>query len=77
MGMKRWIPWNWFKIEEKDKNDYRMERRYGSFQRMLSLPDNADQEGVAATFKNGVLTVTMPRKTAPQANVRRIEIHHA
>lgn len=63
--------------EEKDKNYYRVERSYGSFQRVLSLPEDADQEGVSATFKNGVLTVTMPRKATPQANVRRIEIQHA
>jgi HSP20 family protein len=63
--------------EEKDKNYYRMERSYGSFQRVLSLPEDADQEGVSATFKNGVLTVTMPRKAAPAAHVRQIEIQHA
>ena len=63
--------------EEKDKNYYRMERSYGSFQRVLSLPEDADQEGVAATFKNGVLTVSMPRKAAPQAHVKQIEIQSA
>lgn len=63
--------------EEKDRNYYRMERSYGSFQRVLSLPEDADQEGVSATFKNGVLTVTMPRKAAPQAHVRQIEIQSA
>ena len=63
--------------EEKEKNFYRMERSYGSFQRVLSLPEDADQEGVAATFKNGVLTVTMPRKAAPQAHVKQIDIQSA
>lgn len=60
--------------EEKEKNYYRMERSYGSFQRVLSLPEDADHEGVAATFKNGVLTVTMPRILIPQSNVRQIEV---
>jgi len=63
--------------EEKNKNYYRMERSYGSFQRVLSLPEDADQEGVSATFKNGVLTVSMPRKAAPQADVRHIQIQSA
>ncbi len=63
--------------EEKDRNYYRMERSYGSFQRVLSLPEDADQEGVLATFKNGVLKVTMPRKAAPQAYVRQIDIQRA
>jgi HSP20 family protein len=64
-------------IEEKDKNYYHMERSYGSFERVLSLPEDADQEGIAATFKNGVLKVTMPRIAAPQAHVKQIEIQSA
>lgn len=51
------------KQEEKTEEEgyYRVERRYGSFQRVLDLPDDADREGVKASFKNGILTVTMPR----------------
>ncbi len=60
--------------EEKGKNYYRMERSYGSFQRMLSLPEDADQRKVTATFKKGVLTVTMPRKALPRADVKQIEV---
>ena len=60
--------------EEKDKDFYRMERSYGSFQRVLSLPEDADQEKISATFKNGVLTVTMPRRALPKTDVKQIEI---
>ena len=60
--------------EEKEKNYYRMERSYGAFQRVLSLPGDANQEAVAATFKNGVLTVTMPRTAARQASVKQIKV---
>jgi HSP20 family protein len=60
--------------EEKKKNYYRMERSYGSFQRVLSLPEDADQGKIDAVFKNGVLTITMPRKALPQSAVKRIEI---
>ncbi|MGD8339020.1 MAG: Hsp20/alpha crystallin family protein [Desulfobacterales bacterium] len=63
--------------EEKGKNYYRMERSYGSFQRMLSLPEDADQNAVTATFKKGVLTVTMPRKALPKAHVKQIEVKSA
>jgi HSP20 family protein len=63
--------------EEKNKSYYRMERSYGSFQRMLSLPEDADQNGVAATFNNGILTVTMPRKLLPKAEVKRIAVKSA
>jgi HSP20 family protein len=60
--------------EEKDKNFYRVERSYGSFQRVLSLPEDADQEAVKATFKKGILTISMPRRAMPQTNARKIEI---
>ena len=60
--------------EEKGKNYYRMERSYGSFQRTLSLPEDADQDAVTATFKKGVLTVSMPRKALPQADVKQITV---
>ena len=60
--------------EEKDKNYYRLERSYGSFQRVLSLPEDANQDDVKATFKNGILTVTMPRKALPKADVKQIEV---
>lgn len=63
--------------EEKDKSFYRVERSYGSFQRVLSLPEDADQNAVKATFKRGILTISMPRKAMPQADVRKIEIKSA
>ena len=60
--------------EEKDKNYYRVERSYGSFQRVLSLPEDADQEGIKATFKNGILSIRMPRKALPKSDVKQIEV---
>jgi HSP20 family protein len=60
--------------EEKGKNYYRMERSYGSFERVLSLPEDADQEGVEAKFKKGILTLTLPRKALPRSEVKQIEI---
>jgi HSP20 family molecular chaperone IbpA len=44
------------------------------FQRVLSLPDDVDQDRVNAKFKKGVLTVTMPRKALPKADVKKIEV---
>jgi HSP20 family protein len=63
--------------EQKDKNFYRVERSYGSFQRTLSLPEDADHESMNASFKNGVLTITCARKAVAQAPTRRIEIRKA
>ena len=61
--------------EEKEKDYYRVERSYGSFQRVLSLPEDANQDEVKATFKNGVLTIKMPRKTLQtKSDVKKIEI---
>ncbi|MDY6831701.1 MAG: Hsp20/alpha crystallin family protein [Thermodesulfobacteriota bacterium] len=60
--------------EEKDKNFYRVERAYGAFQRVLSLPEDVDQDGLKARFEKGVLTVTMPRKAVPESGVKRIDI---
>ncbi|MDH3349078.1 MAG: Hsp20/alpha crystallin family protein [Desulfobulbaceae bacterium] len=50
------------KKEGKEKNYYLIERSYGSFQRILTLPDDANHDEVQATFKNKVLTVIRPNK---------------
>ncbi len=63
--------------EEKERNFYRMERSYGAFQRVLSLPEDIGEEGIKAKFKKGVLTVTMPRKTVPASGAKRIEVKAA
>ena len=63
--------------EEKDKNYYRVERSYGSFQRVLSLPEDANQEEIKATFKNGILFIRMPRKAFPKSDVKQIEVKSA
>jgi HSP20 family protein len=47
--------------EEKKENYYMSERRYGSFQRSFRLPDGVSPDKIEATFKNGVLTVTLPK----------------
>ncbi len=58
--------------EHKEENYYRMERSFGSFQRVLSLPEDVDQESIGARFKNGVLTVTMPRNQVVSQKVKPI-----
>lgn len=60
--------------EEKEKNFYRVERSYGSFQRVLSLPEDANQDDVKATFNNGVLSIKLPRKALPKSKMKQIEI---
>lgn len=60
--------------ESKNKQYYRAERRFGAFQRLLSLPDDADRDAIAAVMKDGVLTIRIPRRAAAPESVRRIPI---
>ncbi|MDQ4489921.1 Hsp20/alpha crystallin family protein [Sinomonas sp. ASV486] len=53
------------KTEQKDKDSYRSEFRYGSFSRTLPLPEGATAESVTATYKDGVLEVRVPVPTTP------------
>lgn len=62
------------KHEEKDKHYYRMERRYGSFQRTLALPSDAVGSEIEAKLENGVLALSVPRRETIDDNRRRIEI---
>lgn len=48
--------------EEKGKNYYRMERRYGSFSRSIDLPASVDTNKITAECKNGVLEITLQKK---------------
>lgn len=65
------------KKEEKKNDYYCVERSYGSFQRQLSLPEDADAEGIKAAYKQGVLTLTVPRKPGKASPVRQIDVHAA
>lgn len=48
--------------EQKEENYYHVERRYGSFHRNISLPSGVNANKIEATYREGVLTVTMPKK---------------
>ena len=62
------------KSEAEDKERRFSERYYGRFERSISVGD-VDQDKVAATFKNGVLTVTLPKSPTAQQKVKRIAIN--
>ncbi len=59
--------------EEKEEGYYRSERSYGSFYREIPLPSGVRGEGANATFRDGVLEITLPAP-ARQPSSRRIEI---
>lgn len=58
--------------EEKDERHHRLERSWGAFMRSVRLPEPVDATKVTATFKNGVVTVTLPK--APGAKGTTIPI---
>lgn len=63
--------------EEKKKNFYRAERSYGAFSRSVPLPCEVDQDRIEARFRNGVLTVILPKSQTARESERKIEIKAA
>jgi HSP20 family protein len=61
--------------EERNERVYRYERSYGSFERAFMLPTTVDGEKIAADYRNGVLTVTVPK--AERARPREIPVRTA
>ena len=60
---------------DEEKENYRiMERRYGSFQRSVQLPDTVDEDKIEATFNNGVLRVSLPKRPEAIGKQRKIPI---
>ena len=60
--------------EGEDNRYHVVERSYGSFTRSFSVPATVDAEKVGAEFKNGVLTVTLPKKEAAKPRQVKIEV---
>lgn len=60
--------------ETKKKNCYISERSYGRFQRSLQLGSGIDAGKVSASFKKGVLTVTIPKTEPEKSKARTIDI---
>jgi HSP20 family protein len=64
-----------FEQEEKKKKHHRVERGYGTFVRSFTLPDDSDANRVKAEFKNGLLTVHLPK--SERAKPKQIEVNVA
>jgi HSP20 family protein len=60
--------------EEKTKDRYVSERRYGSFRRSLQIPGSVDVEKIEASYKSGVLTVTLPKSQEAQKKEKTIPV---
>jgi HSP20 family protein len=60
--------------EEKSKGSYLSERRYGSFERSFTLPDDIDASKIEAKFASGVLKIRLPKKPDAQKPEQKIDI---
>lgn len=63
--------------EEKERGYRLSERSYGAFERMIQLPSSANADKIDASFKNGLLTVTVPKSAEAKRNIRKINISKA
>jgi HSP20 family protein len=61
--------------EEKGDNFHRIERSYGSFSRSLALPCEVEEDKVEATYKNGVLSLRLPKSEKCKTKAVKITVH--
>jgi HSP20 family protein len=62
-----------FEHQDSVKGYHRIERSYGNFVRSFAVPTTFDTEHIGAAFKNGVLSVTLPKKEAAKPRQIKIE----
>jgi HSP20 family protein len=60
--------------EERKKNYYLRERRFGSFERSFAIPEGVDASKIDASFKKGVLTVTLPKTQEAKKPAKKIAV---
>jgi len=63
--------------EEREAGFSMFERSYGLIRRTVSLPPGVDADAASARYRNGVLTVTLPRRALPAPEVKRISVRKA
>ena len=64
------------KQEQRDENErvHRVERFYGSFARRFALPENADEQGIRAECRDGVIVIHIPKQKQVEQQPRQIQI---
>jgi HSP20 family protein len=66
-----------FEKEVKEENLHRVERSYGTFKRNFSLPNTIDADKVKAEYRNGILTLTMPKREEVKPRTIKINVSKA
>lgn len=61
--------------EENDKHFHRVERTFGSFYRSLRLPTVVEKDKIDATYKDGVLTVVLPKSEEAEKKITHVAVH--
>jgi HSP20 family protein len=60
--------------EEKGRNYYRRELRYGSFLRTLALPEEVQGDKARATYRNGILEIRVPKSERARPRTVKVEV---
>lgn len=63
--------------EKKEKGQIVRERRYGKFERRITLPAEVQSDKTKAEYKKGTLTITLPKSEAAKAKTKKIEVSSA
>lgn len=63
-----------FEKKVEEENYLRVERTYGAFSRSFSLPSTVNNEAIAAEYKNGVLTVTLPKRAESKPKQVKVNV---
>jgi HSP20 family protein len=63
-----------FDAKKEEGGWHRVERSYGTFERVFTLPDTVEAEGVKADYKNGTLTVTLPKKELAKPRQIKVQV---
>jgi HSP20 family protein len=64
------------RTEIEDSERHYSERTYGRFERRIALPSEVDEDRASANFRNGVLTITLPKTEQARKHSKRIPISH-
>jgi HSP20 family protein len=62
------------KQEEKGKDYCKRGRSFDSLERSFQVPEGLDTDKIAASFKNGILSVTLPKSPEAQKQAKKIEV---